>query len=110
MGGYNLHCTFQCHLLILQMCGNTSGSVLDLISLHRFCLLLTAAIDAIELVSNTLSCTQCKPLSTALHVTWIWVFAVRFGPGDNFELVAIEERPVIARYYGLGQINASTQL
>ncbi|CAK0759691.1 hypothetical protein CVIRNUC_002717 [Coccomyxa viridis] len=35
---------------------------------------------------------------------------VRFGPGDNFELVAIEERPVIARYYGLGQINASTQL
>ena len=37
-------------------------------------------------------------------------YAVRYGPGDTFELVAIEERPVIARYYGLGQINASTQL
>ena len=47
---------------------------------------------------------------SALHVTWPGSCAVRSGPGDNFELVAIEERPVIARYYGLGQINASTQL
>lgn len=36
--------------------------------------------------------------------------AVRFGPGEQFELVDIASRPVIARYYGLGQINASTQL
>ena len=36
--------------------------------------------------------------------------AVSFGPGDHFELVDIAARPVIARYYGLGQINASTQM
>ena len=109
MGGYNLHRTFQCHLLILQMCGNTSGSVLDLTSLHRLCLLLTAATDAIELVQHTvLHPMQALEYCTTCHLEW--VFAVRFGPGDNFELVAIEERPVIARYYGLGQINASTQL
>ncbi|CAL5227039.1 g9936 [Coccomyxa viridis] len=35
---------------------------------------------------------------------------VSFGPGDQFQLVDIAARPVIARYYGLGQINASTQL
>ena len=51
---------------------------------------------------------QALEYCTTCHLDWI--FAVRFGPGDNFELVAIEERPVIARYYGLGQINASTQL
>lgn len=39
--------------------------------------------------------------------------AVKYGHGpDNMhvELVDIAERPVVARYYGLGQINASTRL
>lgn len=39
--------------------------------------------------------------------------AVKYGRGPDgmhVELVDIAERPVVARYYGLGQINASTRL
>jgi hypothetical protein len=52
-----------------------------------------------------------REISTLEHMHCLPAVKYGRGPdGMHVELVDIAERPVVARYYGLGHINASTRL